>query len=93
MALRPTLRFVAFALAALLLIGATAVLAAGGTHKAAAAPVTMDLGCAKNGAGKLQYVSKAKFCKPARGTLIRFPEDTPVTACQLDKGNDKIYEA
>jgi Bacterial Ig domain/Bacterial cadherin-like domain len=87
-------RFIAFALAALLLVGATAVLAAGGTHKAAAdPPKTMDLGCAKNGAGKLQYVSKAKYCKPSRGELIRFPQDTPVTACQLDKGNDKIYEA
>ena len=91
MPLRPTLKVIAGVLAALLLLGASIVLAAG--TKAAPAPKTMTLACAKKDTGKLQYVSTAADCPQSRGKLIHFPQDRPVKVCELDKDNPMVRKA
>jgi hypothetical protein len=58
---------------------------------AAAAPRTMHVACARDGGGKLQY--RPVGTTACAGTIIRFPQDGSVTACQLDKGNSQTYEA
>jgi hypothetical protein len=98
--LRPTLKFIGALLAVLLAGGATVVLAAGSPQSApakkaaitkAALPKVMHVACARAGGGKLQY--RPDGTKDCSGTIIHFPKDGPVTACQLDKGNSQVYEA
>ena len=96
MALRPTLKLIVGALAALLVAGTAVVLAAGSpfglsrAHAKPAGPKVLRVACAHDGGGKLQYL--APGTKKCGGDVVHFPDDAPVVACQLDKPNDLKFK-
>jgi VCBS repeat-containing protein len=80
-------------MAALLVYGGSIVLGATAGTTKASSPKKLTLACAAKGSGKLQYVAQSSECPASRGTLVRFPKDSPVRACQLTKGNPGVSKA